>query len=328
MTYPNPPEQPAYPSAAGYGPPAAPTRLRGRTPRRLGWIFLALAVVAFVIGGVVLATKSVGKVNSFHRITFASGSGTVHLDGTGKWVGYYEAHNVSNSISVIPGFQAVVTGPTGQPVTLEPYGNRSDGKVKKLTYDYNSHHGVAAFQFTASQAGTYHIQLQAVSSLPADADVAIGRDIEGGTVVGALLIVLGVLLLIAAIVLLIVGYVKRGRHKRELQAAAYYGGPPPGAWPAGPTPGQPGQWGAQQPGQWPATPQPGQWQPGPQQPGPQPGGFQQPGQQPGGFQQPGEQQPGGAQQPGQWPAAPPEGGQWGPPPSSPAPGGPWPTPPS
>lgn len=249
MTYPPPPppeQPPAYPQPpSGYGaPPPGPVRLRGRTPRILGWIFLALAIVLFVVGGVVAATKSLGKVNGFHRVSIAAGGGTVTLDGTGKWVGYYEASDVSNSIDRIPNIRILITSPSGATVPFKPYGNRSDGKVKKLTYDYNGHKGAAAFQFTADEKGTYQIRLQAEEQLPSDAQIAIGRDIETGTIVAGILIVLGILAIIAAIVLLIVGFVKRGRHKRELQSGFYvgappgYGGPPPGG--GGPPPGYPG----------------------------------------------------------------------------------------
>jgi hypothetical protein len=235
----------SYPPPPSYQQPTG--RLRGRIPRLLGWIFLALAIVLFVIGGVVIATKSLGKVNDFHRVSFSSGSGTVDLNGTGKWIGYYEASDVTNSITRIPAFRAEVTSPSGQTVSLRTFGNRTDGKVKKFTYDYNGHKGVGAFEFTAPAAGRYAVRLQAVDALPSGADVAIGRDIEGGTIAGALLIVGGVISLIAAIVLLIVGFVKRGRHKRELQQAQYgYGAPPPGY--GQPAFGTPGGYGGQPPG--------------------------------------------------------------------------------
>jgi len=265
-------------------------------------------VILFVVGGVVVGTKALGKVNSFGRVSIASGSGTVTLNGTGKWVGYYEADNVSSSISAIPQFQVAVTGPSGQLVTIKPYGNRSDGKVKKLTYSYNGHKGAAAFQFNVSQAGTYTIRVQAVDSLPAGADVAIGRDIETGTVVGGLLIVGGVLFLIAAIVLLIIGLVKRSRHKKERATGGYGGYPPPGYAPPGYAPPgyAPPGYAPQQ--QWPAQPQQ-QWaQPTPEQAPPQQ--WAQP-QQP--SQQPQQQWPAQPTEPGQqwpiqqepWPAQPP-----------------------
>src|SRR4051812_40287502 len=234
MSYPPPP---AYPPAPG-SEEAGQVRLRGRTPRLLGWIFLAVAGAALVAGWIVNANQSFGKGDGFQRVSFASGAGTVNLDGTGKWVGYYEASNVSSSISFVPNFRIEMTAPSGVNVNLENYGNRSDGSIKKLTYDYNGHKGVAAFQFTARQAGQYQIRLQDVGSLPPDANVAIGRDIAGGTMVGALLIVVGVLFLIAAIVLLIVGFVKRSRHKKELQSGPKWGtwGAPAPAYGGAPQP--------------------------------------------------------------------------------------------
>lgn len=235
MSYPPPPGPPQQPYGYPVGPPpvsAGPVRLRGRTPRLLGWIFLALAIVLFVVGGVIAATKSLSKVNGFQRVTVASGAGTVNLDGTGKWIIYFETSQVSNSTSELPPIRIVqLTDPSGQPIVGQPYGNRSDGKVEKFTYDYDGHKGIAAWQFTAPATGTYRIQIQAAGALPSGADIAIGRDISGGAIAGGILILVGVLALIAAIVLLIVGFVKRGRHKRELQAPAYYAGPPGGAGP-------------------------------------------------------------------------------------------------
>ncbi len=254
MSYPNPPgDQPAYQPAPGYGPPPGypasgqPSRLRGRTPRRLGWIFLAAAVILFVIGGVVAATKSLNKVSGFQRIPIATGSGSVNLNTTGKWVVYYEASNVDNGIDRIPTIQLAIKDPSGARISGSPYGNRSDGKVKKFVYDYKGHKGAAAYQFNVSKPGTYQVQVRAVDTLPSGADLAFGRDITKGAIAAGLLIVGGVLFLIAAIVLLIVGFVKRGRHKREFEsasagyAAPQFGGPPPG-----------GQWG-QQPGYQPAA---------------------------------------------------------------------------
>jgi hypothetical protein len=266
---------------------------------------LAVAVVLFVIGGVVGATKSLGKVSGFQRVTIADGAGTVNLNGTGKWIIYYEASDVDNGLDRIPRIRLSLTDPNGTQVTGKPYGNRSDGKVDKLVYDYKGHKGAAAVQFTAETKGAYRVQVQAVDTLPAGADLAFGRDIGKSTVVAGLLIVGGVLFLIAAIVLLIVGFVKKRRHTRELAerqaGGVYYGGPPPG----GPPPS--GQWPQQPPGYQQPQQQPGGWQPPPGQP--QPGGWQPPqGQpQPGGWQPPQGQQPQpGAWPPPQWPQPPPQ----------------------
>jgi hypothetical protein len=313
MSYPPPPgdsSQPQY-----YAPPptdgeyAKPRKgLRGRIPLRLALIFGVLGLALTIAGGIVLAKKSLGQVDNFHRVPIASSGGTVTLNRTGTWVGYYEARTVTSSINVIPSFRVSITDPSGASVSPQRYGNRSDGKVKKLTYDYDGHHGVAAFQFTAKQKGAYRIALQAAdSTVTPDADVAIGSDIIGGTVVGALLLLPGILLLIAAIVLLIIGLVKRRRHKKELRNQGSYGGQQYGGQPGygqqyGGQPGY-GQPGYGQPGYG----QPGYGQPGYGQPGyGQPGYGQQPGQQPGqpgygqpGYGQPGYGQPGYGQQPGQ-----------------------------
>lgn len=277
MSYPPPP---AYPPVPQSQQPDGP--LRGRALRRLGWIFLAVSVVLFVIGGVVIAKKSFSKVNDFDRVSIASGGGTVNLDGTGKWVGYYEAKDVSSDTDRIPNFLVLVTGPGDQKVDLQRYGNRKDGKVDKFTYDYNGHHGIAAFQFKAPTKGQYKIQLQAAQDLPSDAGVAIGRDIAKGTIVGALLIVGAVVFLIVAIVLLIVGFVKRSRHKSERQQAQMYGGygqpafgAPGGYPPPPPGYGQPPAYGEPGPGHAPPPPsyggQPPQFTKPPQDPGAQPG---------------------------------------------------------
>jgi hypothetical protein len=285
------------------------------------WITLAVAVILFVVGGIVLGTKSFGKVNGFQRVTIADGTGSIKLDGTGKWVGYYEASDVDNDIKRIPQIRLEILDPSGQPVTFKPYGDRSDGKVKKFTYDYNGHKGAGAIQFDIKAKGTYKIQVQAVDTLPSGADIAFGRDIGGATTAGVVMIGIGVLFVVAAIVLLIVGLVKRSRHKKELESGSYYGGPPPGY-------GAPGGYGGPAPGygQPPpgyGGPQTGYGQPPPGYGGPPPGYGEQPpppsyGEQPpppsygGGPAQPGygqpPQHPAEGQQPGGWPPAPPPTG--------------------
>src|SRR5206468_10963277 len=121
--------------------------LRGRVPRLLGWIFLAIAIALVVVGAVVLAKKSLGKVGDFQRVSIASGGGTVQLNRTGKWVVYYEASNVSGNLKRIPNITLAVGDPSGAAVPLENYGNRADGKVDWLTYDYGGHKRAAAAQF-------------------------------------------------------------------------------------------------------------------------------------------------------------------------------------
>jgi hypothetical protein len=231
MSYPNPPGPPsAYPPPPSGGLSAQPGGpLRGRIPRRLGWIFLVVAVGLFVGGGIVLATKSVGAANKFQRVDVPTTTGSVTFKNTGKFVAYYEAKGVDSGIKQVPAVGVALQSPTGKIQTLTtPYGGRSDNKIKILTYDAGSHHGVALYQFTITESGTYRVATQPTSDTATDAKIAFGKSIATGTVTGALLIVGGVLFLIAAVVLLIVGYVKRARHKNELQSGQFYGGPPPG----------------------------------------------------------------------------------------------------
>jgi hypothetical protein len=284
MSYPNPPDQSAgYPSVPGYGAAPAPTRLRGRIPRRLGWVFLVVGIVLVIVGAIVLATKSLGKVDDFQRVKVADGTGTINLEA-GNYLAYYEAPGVDSDIDTVPAVGVAIQSPSGVTMVLRtPYGNRSDGKVKILTYEHDGHHGVALWQFKVTESGTYKVQVEPTPGTAADADIAFGKSIAAGTVAAVLLIGGGILLGVAAIVLLIVGYVKRDRHKKQLFAGAAFHGAPPGV-----------QWPQQTGGQWPQQQPPpasGQWPP------PQPPGGQWPPPQPPG---------------GQWPPPPPPGGQWPP----------------
>ncbi len=266
MTYPAPP-----PPTSGYGaPPPRPGRLRGRTPRRLGWIFLALGVVLIVVGGVIIATKSLTPVNNFQRVK-ANSSGSVTFKHAGGYVAYYESDAVTGNETAVPLLPVRLTDPNGKQTTLSTkYGNRSDGKIRLLHYEYNDHKGLAMWQFHIDKAGTYKVEVGTNARAAADAQVAFGKSVAGGVAAGAGILGLGVLLLIAAIVLLIVGFVKKRRHKREIAAGQYSGGaqqwsPQTG----GQQPWQSPQ--AQQP--WPPQQQPPQQQWPQQQPPPQQGGW-------------------------------------------------------
>jgi hypothetical protein len=300
MSYPPPPPAPA---AAGGGKP----QLRGRILLRLAIIFLVLGVVGIVVGAIVAYNGALKKVDDFHRIKVpSSGVNTerVDFDGTGGFIAYYESRNADSSR--IPAIPVVLTSPSGKEQVLRtPYGGRSGGTaVKSLSYDYNGHKGVALWEFTVNENGTYTVRVGANSNADPDATIALGRSIGKSTAVGAILIVLGVLLLVAGIVLLIIGLVKRSRSKKELATQAYYfqqgGGYPPQYgqhYPQQPYGGQ--QYPQQQYGQQQYPQQPYGGQQYPQQ---QPyGGQQGYGQQPPG-QQPPEQQGYGQQPPPEPPA--------------------------
>lgn len=265
MSYPQPPAPAAY--------PAGQPRLRGRTPLRLGIIFLVLGIAAAVVGGIIAVNGALKKVDSFQRISIPPAGHAVYKHvkfGTGGYVAYYEAK--SASAQSIPEIPIKMQTPSGSIKTLDtPYGGTSGGsKVKSLTYNYNGHNGVALWQFTISQKGTYLVRVEGNTNAASDAKIAFGRSIGKSTAVGALLIVLGILLLIAGVILLIVGLVKRSRSKRErdaMLASGPYGGygPPMGAPPPPVQPGySPPSYGQPpaQPGYPPSPPpQQSQWPP-------------------------------------------------------------------
>ena len=233
MSYP-PPPSPAYPPGK--------VRLRGRIPRILGWTFLGLAVVLFIVGVVVVGTKSLSKVNSFQRVPVPTNNSTVRFDHPGSYVAYYEASDVNSNIREVPAVGVAIQAPNGDVRRITTgYKEHSDGKIDIFTYDYNGHKGVGLYQFTITQTGLYHVATRPTPSTAPDAQIAFGKDISGGAVAGGVLVVIGIVFGIAAIILLIIGYVKRSNHKGELQRgqqywagapAAAYGGQPPAGYAA------------------------------------------------------------------------------------------------
>lgn len=236
MSYP-PPPPPGYAPPPGYGPPpGGKRRLRGRIPLRLALIFGVVGLALVIVGAVVLATKSISRVDDFDRVSISAGSGTVKFDDTGKFLAYYEHDGFDIDEESPPTLAVVLTSPSGKKLPLTTFYGGKSTTVDKLSYNYDGHDGAALYEFDIKEKGTYQVQIQANGNLPSDAQLAFGESIAGGLVVGVLLILPGVLLVIAAIVLLIVGLVKRSRHKSEL--ARYPYGPPP---PGGPPPNYPPQ---------------------------------------------------------------------------------------
>lgn len=233
MSYPPPPPPPgAFPGNPGDKP-----RLRGRTPLRLAIIFLVLGVAGLIGGGVVAVNGALKKVDSFHRVDVPSGETVatkkVDFGGTGGFIAYYESKNAKSSR--IPAIPVRLTSPSGKQQLLDtPYGGKSGGKdVKSLSYDYDGHKGVALWQFSIREKGTYTVEVEGSSQADSDATVAFGRSIGKSTAIGGTLIAVGVLLLIAGIILLIIGLVKRSHSKKELAAAQAYGQPGSYGPPAG-----------------------------------------------------------------------------------------------
>lgn len=275
---------PASPPVGGYpGYPAAPPtgRTRGTRAVQVGAILMAAGIVLLVVGGILANTGAYNKVNGFQRVKVSDHTGTITFKHTGGYLAYYESDEVTDStnqkIPLIP--VRLTDQATKQTLTLTtPYGNRSDGKVKYLHYDHDGHKGLAMWQFHIDQAGTYDVQLGDNTRADSDAQVAFGKSIAKGVVVGGVLVIVGVLILLAGLIVLIIGFVKQRRHKRQLREGAgggVYGAygqpagwpqsPPQQGWPSGgQSPQAPGQQPTQQ---WPAPPSDSQqgWPPPPDQ---------------------------------------------------------------
>ena len=238
MTYPNrPPSSRRTRLPPGYGPPpSAPTRLRGRTPRRSGMDLPRRRHRAVRRRRRDLATKSreqgrqlparddpdvaAGRHRDLPTITFTK---------TGGYLAYYEArrHPV---ISKIPEPVVQMLSPSNKELDLNtPYGNRRDDKIKRLTYDHGGHKGVAVYQFHISETGKYKVRRRATRPRRPGRKMAFGESIATGGNTGGALILVGVLFLIAAIVLLIVGLVKQAAGNKQLASGsrrrAGYGAP-------------------------------------------------------------------------------------------------------
>lgn len=280
MTYPSDPNNPSggsypgypasdYPAAAPYPSyPAAeqPRRLRGTRPVQIGAILMAVGLILVIIGGVLGNANGYSKVNGFQRVKVSDGTGTVTFKNAGGYLSYYESDSVTDStnqqIPLIP--TRLTNQANGKVLTLStPYGNRSDGKVKYLHYDHDGHKGLAMYQFHIDQAGTYKVELRNNVRADADAQIAFGKSIAQGVVVGGIVVVLGALLLVAGLIVLIIGFVKKRRHKRELRAG--YGGVQPAGWPQA----YPQSWpsGGPQSPQSPQSPPTQQWPPSDSQQG-------------------------------------------------------------
>jgi hypothetical protein len=230
MSYPPPPSA-AYPPAPGQSAPPQKVRLRGRIPRILGWTFLAVAVALFVVGLVVVGTKSLSKVNGFQRVPIPTDNSTVTFNAAGKYVAYYEAPSVNSDIREVPAVGVAIQAPNGTVTRLtHGYKEHSDGKIDIFTYDYNGHKGVGLYEFNITQTGKYRVATRPTTSTAPDAQIAFGKDISGGAIAGGVLIIISIVIGIAAIVLLIIGYVKRSNHKGELQRGQYWGGAPAPAY--------------------------------------------------------------------------------------------------
>ncbi len=260
VTYPPDPQASAYPGnypagpgnypASGYGtpPPAQygvppePPHLRGRRPIQVGIAVLVAGLALAIVGGVFSSANGDRKVPGFHQVALADRTGTVTFKSPGGYLAYYESSTVTLHTNSVPVIAVTLTNQaTGQQMKLDTlYGQRADGTFKALRYDYKGHKGLATWQFHIDQAGAWRVELGPNPGAAADAQVAFGKSIAQGVVVGAILILVGVLAMLGGLITLIVGLVKRRRHKRELRAGNPYAALAGPSWPG--SPGGSGGW--------------------------------------------------------------------------------------
>jgi hypothetical protein len=212
------------------------------------------AVVWFVVAIIGL----VDAPNDFARFD-VPGSAVVALDD-GDWMIYHEYPGANSSSYRIPP-SVDVTGPTGRPVSVRPVSG-------SYTYDIGGHDGVAIYEFTANDAGSYTIDAQTVGEpLGRGADgIAIGRPMFGASQLGSILgsMGLGGAALVIGLIVLIVTIVRRGNARRARRPPiAPYGAPAYGLS----TYGQPAPYGQAPPSWPPPQPQAG-WPPPVAQPAP------------------------------------------------------------
>jgi hypothetical protein len=256
----------SYP-ASGYGPPPpvqygvaqAPRHLRGRRPIQVGIALLVAGLALAIGGGVFGSANAESKVSGFQRVALTDRTGSVTFTKAGGYVAYYESSTVTVHTNTLPVIPVTLTNQaTGERMTLDTlYGQQGDGRFKALHYDYKGHEGLAMWQFHIDQTGTWKVDLSPTPGAAADTQVAFGKSIAQGVIVGGILVVVGVLIMLGGLITLIVGLVKRRRHQREIRTGSPYASALAAnpTWPA--PPGGPGGWpqspGVTQPG-WPPPP--------------------------------------------------------------------------
>jgi hypothetical protein len=219
-----PTEHRTYPAATRAPNSPSPPPARGRWAIIVGAASMVLAVVAMIVGA---ALGSPTAVDQFQRVRVSDPSGTITFDNTGDYVAYYESTATAElgdqpekvAANRVPRVPVQLTNQaTGQRLVLNtPYGNRPDGKPKKLHYDYGGRGALAMWQFHISQTGRYRVELGTSPAPDADAVVAFGP--STALAAGGIAVILGALMFIAGLTTLIVGLVKHGRSKREVTYA-------------------------------------------------------------------------------------------------------------
>ena len=220
-----PTEHRVYPAATRAPDSPSPPPTRGHWAIIVGAVSMALAVVAMIVGA---ALGSPTVVSQFQRVSVSDGRGTITFDNAGDYVAYYESAATAelgdqpekvtaNRVPLIP--VQLTNQATGQRLVLNtPYGNRADGKPKKLHYDFQGRGALAMWQFRISQTGRYQVDL-GTASPAADPDAVVAFGPSTALAADGIIVISGTLVFIAGLATLIVGLVKRRRRKRQVTYA-------------------------------------------------------------------------------------------------------------
>jgi hypothetical protein len=204
---------------------------RGRVALTYGLAVLIVGVIGLVTGALLLNKSVLNKVDGFERIAVSTSSGRVTFDHPGSYVAYYESDALTSTATKVPRIEVRLTSPSGRQIVPDaPFGGKSGGTTRKsLRYEFHGHKGVALWQFSVPEAGTYQVELGSNPAADPDAVIAFGKSVAGGLMAGMLTLLVGLFATFAGVILLIVGAVRRRRSRRV----------PPPATPKPPAPRAP-----------------------------------------------------------------------------------------
>lgn len=237
------------PPAAPSGGPVAPAK--PKLPGRAGIIIGIALIVVGIIGGIALVVSGardlVEGIDELEYLSIEAG-GTVQIDEPGTIAVYA----IRDSFSSGGGFSTggaydgpplaiAVTGPDGAGVPVS-------ATTSSVTYQSSGVEGVQVATFGAEVPGAYRIEPVASGPLFGYDRLAVGPELDLGSLGGILAGVFGGgLLVVVGIIVLIISAVRRSRARRSLRPPTPYGGPPYGGAPAyggGPYGGAPAYGGA------------------------------------------------------------------------------------
>jgi hypothetical protein len=236
--------------------PAPPAKLK---PSGIWYGIGITLIVLGIVGAIVIwviGFKNVSDtVDNFARFR-APSTRVLTFNSSGTFTIYYEG---SSDRQDVPPLQISVVDENGNDLDLQT------GNIPDVTFSVNGHNGVAVARVKIPDPGRYTIEVQ--SSSPGSFDVSVGKGVVARIVVFVLAgIAVGFFGVVLGVITLIVTGVKRGRRKREAQAALAPAGP--GQWGMAPTTA----WGSPPTVPPTAAPPAPPWSPEPASPPPSGGG--------------------------------------------------------